>query len=346
MDVRKTVIAPMKDKKQRASLAEIARAARVSKMTASRVMRDAGGFSEETRERVLREASRLNYVPNRLAVAFASDAASTLVGVLVPRLSGGLFGDVVETIDRTLARFGYQTMIGTYEQRLDVEESWLKALLSWRPTGVILTGRRHSPQTTAMLQAASIPIVEMWELNTRPMDVSVGVNHFDCGYEMGRLLVSRGRRKIGYVGAEPHAPGMGRTRMNGCAEAVRDAGLAPLETEILNDRPGFYAGFYGTETLLSRHASLDAIYYQDDAMAVGGLSFCSANGIAVPDDMGIAGWGGMDVTSVLEKKLTTTTMAATRLGKSAAEALVARIHDEPVADVIEVPTRLVPGNTG
>ena len=75
--------------KRKPSLTEVAEAAGVSKMTASRVLRNSGRFSEETRVRVLREAARLNYVPNRLAAAFGSETASTLIGVLVPRLSGG-----------------------------------------------------------------------------------------------------------------------------------------------------------------------------------------------------------------------------------------------------------------
>ncbi|MEM7525314.1 MAG: LacI family DNA-binding transcriptional regulator [Pseudomonadota bacterium] len=336
----------MKKRNQNPNLAEIAEAAGVSKMTASRVLRDAGGFSEDTRDKVLREAERLNYVPNRLAAAFGSDAASTLIGVLVPRLSGGLFGDVVEGIDRTLSRFGYQTMIGTYENEPEAEEDWLRAVLSWRPAGLILTGRRRSPATNAMLATATIPVVEIWELNTRPLDVSVGVNHYDCGYEMGRLLISRGRRRIGFVGAEAHGRGMGKVRSDGFAAALADAGLTEMGREILRDKPGFYAGSYGTETLLIRHPTLDAIYFQDDEMAVGGLSYLRSRGLSAPEDIGVAGWGGMDAATTLARRLTTTAVSSNGLGKRAAEAMVARIRGEPVDDVIEIPARLIPGATG
>ena len=77
----------------------------MSKMTASRVLRDASGFSPETRDRVMREVDRLGYVPNRLAAAFGSDQTSTLIGVCVPRLTSGLFGSVLESIDHTLSKF-------------------------------------------------------------------------------------------------------------------------------------------------------------------------------------------------------------------------------------------------
>jgi LacI family gluconate utilization system Gnt-I transcriptional repressor len=331
--------------KRTPSLSEVAEAAGVSKMTASRVLRNSGRFSEETRAKVMREASRLNYVPNRLAAAFASDAASTLVGVLVPRLSGGMFGQVVEAIDATLTRFGYQTLIGTYENQVDQEETWLRSVLAWRPAGLILTGRAHSEATTAMLKAATLPLVEIWDLNTRPIDVSVGINHFDCGYEMGRLFLSRGRRRIGYVGADAAMRGLGSARFEGFQKALSDAGAGPVETELLDDRPDIYQGYYGSQTLLSRHPDLDGIYFQNDEMAVGGISFCRASGLDVPGDIGIAGWGGMEVAAVLQQRLTTTSISTRSLGKTAAESLVARIRGEPLRDVIEIKSTLIPGGT-
>ncbi|MEM9043599.1 MAG: LacI family DNA-binding transcriptional regulator [Pseudomonadota bacterium] len=331
--------------KRKPSLTEVAEAAGVSKMTASRVMRNSGRFSEETRIRVMREAARLNYVPDRLAAAFASEATSTLVGVLVPRLSGGLFGQAVESIDDTLTRFGYQTLIGTYENRADQEETWLRSVLAWRPAGLILTGRAHSEETTAILKSATIPLVEIWDLNTRPLDISVGINHFDCGHEMGRLFVSQGRQRIGYAGAESTAPGLGRLRFEGFQQALQDAGTGLASAEFLDDRPSFYQGFYGAQTLLSRRPDLDSIYFQNDEMAVGGIAYCRAAGLAVPDDIGIAGWGGMEVAVVLERQLTTTKFSVRGLGKTAAEALVSRIRGEPVRDVNEIRAQLKRGQT-
>lgn len=334
-----------RDKKQGVNLAEVAEAAGVSKMTASRVLRNTGGYSDATRERVLKEAARLAYVPNRLAAAFGSDASTTLIGVLVPRITGGLFGEVVEGIDRSLSRFGYQTMIGAYEHAPEFEETWLRALLSWRPAGVILTGRAHTTATLDMLKSASIPVVEMWELNTRPLDVSVGVNHFDCGYEMGRLFMSSNRQRIGYVGTSGATGDTATARKAGFSKAVTDGGGIQPKEEVLSDKPGYYAGYYGTETLLNRYSDLDAIYYQDDAMAVGGLFYCQSKNLRVPEDIGIAGWGGMDIASILPQRLTTTALSTGGLGRTAAEALVARIRNEPVKDVIEAPTQLVPGAT-
>jgi LacI family transcriptional regulator, gluconate utilization system Gnt-I transcriptional repressor len=329
----------------KAGLEQVARAAGVSKMTVSRVLRNASGFSEDTRMRVMAEVTRLGYLPNRLAAAFGPGKSSTLVGVCVPRFTSQLFGSTLAAINATLARLGYQTMIGSHDQLPEEEETWLRSLASWQPAGVILVGRRHSLGTLALLRDLILPVVEIWDLNTQPIDASVGFSHYDNGYEMGRHLISQGRRRIGYVGALANRQTMGRTRAEGFATALRDAGHRLADREVLHDHPGFYAGFYGTETLFSRNPKLDAIYYHDDDMAIGGMAWLAKRGIQVPGDIGIAGWGGMEAASILPRRLTTTVVPTTRLGKTAAEVLVGRLRGDAVPDVTVIPTRLVAGET-
>lgn len=332
-------------KRTTVTLAEVADAAGVSKMTASRVLRNATGFSDDTKERVIREVKRLGYVPNRIAAAFGSDKTSTLVGVCVPRLTSNLFSSVLDSMDHSLSKFGYQTIIGSHEQSPEVEEKWLRAILAWRPAGVILSGRKHTQGTREILRAQAIPVVEIWNLNTSPLDVSVGFNHFDCGQEMGHYMLSKGHENIAYIGADSSAAGMGEVRLEGFEAALKNAGKTCITKEILVDRPSFYSGFYATENVLNRVGSIDGIYYQDDSMAVGGLFYCKSKGMKIPSDIAIAGWGGMEIASVLPERLTTTIVATQALGKASAEALVARIKGEPIPDVTVASTRLVPGNT-
>lgn len=334
------------ERRGKANLEDIARATGVSKMTVSRVLRGGGGFSDETRDKVMRAADELGYVPNRLAVAFGSEQASTLVGICVPRLTSGLFGHVLDGVDRTLSRLGYQTMIGAHQHALDLEEAWVRQVVSWRPAGLILTGRHHAAGTVDVLRHAGMPVVEIWDLTTSPIDMSVGFNHFDCGVEMGRYLVRRGRRRAAVLGALARADVMGAQRFEGFESAFAEAGHPLADREILHDGPGFYAGFYGIETLLARRPDLDVVYFHNDEMAIGALAWCQAHGLRVPEDIGIAGWGGMEAASVLPRRLTTTVVPTTTIGKLAAEALVARLRAEPVDDVTVVPTRLVPGETG
>lgn len=314
-------------------------------MTVSRVMRGGAGFSDSTRDKVLKAAERLGYIPNRLAAAFGSDQASTLVGMCVPRLTSGLFGHVLDGVDRALTRLGFQLMIGANDHSPAEEEAWVKQVVSWRPAGLILSARHHTPATVDLLRKTAMPVVEIWDLTTSPIDLAVGFSHHDCGVEMGQHLIRRGRRRAGYVGALARADVMGSARLEGFRSALAQAGHPLADREVLHDAPGFYAGYYGLETLLSRRPDLDSVYFHNDEMAIGGLAFCQSRGLRVPEDIGIAGWGGMEAASILPKRLTTTTVPTTAIGKAAAEALVARLTGAEVREVTVVPTRLVPGET-
>ena len=264
------------DRKTKANLLDIARATGVSKMTVSRVLRGASGFSDDTKAKVLREAERLSYVPNRLAQAFGSDTASTLVGICVPRLTSGLFGHVLEGVDRALSRLGYQTMIGSHNHSIAEEEAWLRQVVAWRPAGVILSGRVHTAATVDLLRNAGMPVVEIWDLTTSPIDMAVGFSHFDCGVEMGQYLIRKGRRRAGFVGALSRSDVMGTARLDGFSEALARAGFPLVDREVLLDSPGFYAGYYGLETLLARQPKLDVVYFHNEEMAISGLAYATA----------------------------------------------------------------------
>ena len=332
-------------KQSSATLDDIARAAGVSKMTVSRVLRGAKGFSDATRDKVLHEADRLSYVPNRIAASFSSDVATTLVGVCVPRLTSGLFGEVLDGADREFSRMGYQTMIGSHFHEPESEESWLREIVSWRPAGVILSSRAHTAGTIQLLRSSAVPVVEIWELNTSPIDMSIGFSHFDCGREMGYFLARQGRHKIGYLGALSKSDEYGKSRLAGFEEALNQSGLQIAERELLLDSPSFYAGYYGLETLLARRRDLDAVYFHNDEMAIGGIAYCQTKGINIPGDLAIAGWGAMEASAILPLRLTTTSVPTQALGKQAAQSLVARLRGEPCDDVIAIPTRLIPGET-
>ncbi len=314
-------------------------------MTVSRVLRDADGFSEATREKVMREVERHGYLPNRLAATLGTAKASTLVGVCVPSLSSHLIMQVLETLDRTFDRLGYQMIIGSHNHEQSQEEAWLKSILSWRPAGVMLSHKYHSQSTIKLLQDASIPVLEFWNLNTSPINMSVGFNEYDAGFEMSQHAIINGYKNAALLLAAADDRTITPERIDGFIKGFTSAGGNIVHTEILNDKPGFYAGYYGTENLLNHTQQADMIYYMDDAMAIGGLAWCQHKNIRVPKDIGIAGWGGHEAASVLPQRLTTTAIPVLQLGKLAAEQMARSLDSEDYKNVCAVPAKVVNGDT-
>jgi LacI family gluconate utilization system Gnt-I transcriptional repressor len=327
------------------SLSDVAKAAGVSKMTASRVLRDEGGFSEKTRAKVMAEIERLGYVPNRLATVFAGDQTSTFVGVSIPELGNEIFTQVLDGIDRKLSAFHHQTVLGMTQNDLKQEERWLETVLSWQPAGLIVTGRNHTPKASTLLSGAGVPVVEIWDFNSSPLDMCVGVNHFDSGFSMGRYLVGLNYRHLGYVGTHHDTANAASARLAGYAKAVSDADGILSKQLILNDVPGFYTGYYGTEQLLASDPDVSVIYFQNDNMAVGGLQYCQRKGLDVPGDIGIAGWGDLPIASIQPYRLTSTSVSHLKIGQIAAEMLLARIADQTVNPLKDIGFNLIPGTT-
>lgn len=327
------------------SLSEVARAAGVSKMTASRVLRQNGGYSDKTRELVMQKVEELGYLPNRLATVFAGDSTSTFIGVSIPDLGNEVFSQVLEGIDRRLGSFGHQSVLGLTQHTQAAEEEWIKTVLSWQPAGLILTGRYHSPRAIEMLKAASVPIVEIWELNSSPLDMSVGLNHFDSGFDMGRYLIASDHRDFGYVGTSHDTANAATTRLDGFCKAVAGGGGTVTKQLCLHDTATYYTGFYGTEQLLASGAQIDCIFFQNDAMAFGGLQYVQAKGLRVPEDIGIAGWGDLPIASVLPRRMTSMHVPHFKLGQSAAQMMLARLQGEPVEHCLDIGFRLIPGTT-
>jgi len=333
------------NKNSKVSLAEVAQAAGVSKMTASRVLRGEGGYSKMTHARVMAKIEQLGYLPNRLATVFAGDQSSTFVGVSIPELGNEVFAQVLEGIDRKLGSFGYQTVLGLTQHTHQEEENWIRTVLSWQPAGLILTGRSHSSRALDLLGNAGIPIVEIWDLNSSPLDMSVGINHFDCGFDMGRYLIKCGYRSLGYVGTSHDTANAATARLEGFTKAVEDGGGKVRRQLCLHDTASFYPGYYGTEQLLASGSGAECIFYQNDSMAFGGFQYCSQRGLGVPTDIGIAGWGDLPIASVLNKRLTSVHVSHLKLGQKAAEMMIGRLSGEPVQTIHDIGFHLIPGST-
>ena len=338
-------MADKSQKNSKISLSQVAGAAGVSKMTASRVIRGEGGYSEKTRDLVMQQVDRLGYLPNRLATVFAGDKSSTFIGVSIPDLGNEVFAHVLEGIDHKLGSFGHQTVLGLTQHTETAEEDWIRTVLSWQPAGLILTGRFHSSRAMDMLRNAGIPIVEIWDLNSSPLDMSVGINHFDAGFDMGRFLVGCGYRNIGYVGTSHDTANAATTRLGGFVKAVTAGGGAVTKQLCLHDTAAYYPGYYGTEQLLTSTPTLDCIFYQNDAMAFGGMQYCVAKGRDVPGDIGIAGWGDLPIAAVLPKRLTSMHVPHLKLGQAAAEMMMSRLSGEPVHPTRDIGFQLIPGST-
>ena len=164
----------------RTTLSDVALAAEVSPLTASRALRGERSVAPELVERVKRAAEQLGYVPDPAARALASQR-STQVPVLVPLLSNALFVDVLEAVHRTLLPHGYQTLIGVTHYEPREEEQLLRSYLAHRPAGLLLTGFDRTEAARQLVAASGVPCVYLMELTAAPGVHCVGFSQIEAG---------------------------------------------------------------------------------------------------------------------------------------------------------------------
>jgi LacI family gluconate utilization system Gnt-I transcriptional repressor len=250
----------------RVTLADVARAADVSAITASRALSGKRAVDPALVERVRRAARKLGYVPDPAAQALAS-RRSTHVALLLPMLSNTLFVDLLEAAQGRLRGSGFQTLIGIthYDER--EEEQLLREQLVHRPAGVLVTGLPGGA-TRRLIASSGVPCVHLMELSDRAGDYSVGFSQQEAAAAMTRHLLARGRRRIAFAAAQLDARTM--QRLDGWRTTLAAHGRHAPTLEWLNPAPSSIAlGAQMFEQIMGQSPRVDAIFFCNDDLAQG-----------------------------------------------------------------------------
>ena len=126
-------------------LEDVAAAAGVSTITASRCVSNPGRVSKKTREHVLQVAAQLGYIPNRLASSLAS-SRTKVIGAVIPTMLNPVHSVVLQAAFEILSPAGYQLLLGTSHYSKAEEFDLVRTFLGHRVDGVLLTGRDHAEE--------------------------------------------------------------------------------------------------------------------------------------------------------------------------------------------------------
>ena len=308
------------------TLRDVSQASGVSEMTVSRVLRNRGDVSQNTRDKVLLVAKQLGYVPNKIAGALASQRVN-LVAVIIPSLSNMVFPEVMTGISEVLETTDLQPVVGVTDDLPEKEERVLYEMLSWRPSGVIIAGLEHSETSAMMLKASGIPVVEIMDIDGSPVDAMVGISHRRAGREMAVSILKAGYRKIGFLGTKMPLDHRARKRFEGFTEALAKSGVEVTDQEFYSGGSALVKGREMTQELLRRNPNLDFLYFSNDLIGAGGLLYLIEKGISIPNKIGLAGFNGVELLKGLPRQLATMDACRSEIGRKAAEMIVQQVND-------------------
>lgn len=286
----------------RITLADVAVAADVSPITVSRALRDPDKVSAEARVRIDRAIRDLGYVPNPAARALAS-GRTDIVGVIIPSVSNNVFADVMTGIDEGLSGSSLGVQLGTTRYSPLTEEQLIRVFLSQRPAGLIVAGHDQSPAARALLSAADCPVVQIMEVGPAPIDLAVGLSHFDGARAGAAHLLAQGYRAPAFLGAQMDP--RSQRRLAGFRACLAAAGLGGDDPVVTTPEPSSVSlGGRLFADLMARRPGTDAVLCNNDDLALGVLFEARRRNIDVPGALGICGFNDHEMMSAAEPPIT------------------------------------------
>jgi LacI family gluconate utilization system Gnt-I transcriptional repressor len=309
------------------TLSDVAKLAGVSAITISRALNTPERVSPDTLQRVRDAVARTGYVPNLLAGGLASNR-SRLVAALIPAIAGSVFLDTIQALTDTLAASGLQLMLGQSGYTGAREDALIDAIVGRRPDGIVLTGIMHSSEGRRRLLASGIPVVETWDLTPTPIDMLVGFSHEKVGAAAASFLYSHGYRRPAILTADDHRAGLRRA---GFEARLRELGIAKVPAAQVTAPSTLANGRAGLRQLLAQRRKIDAVFCSSDVLAEGVLTQAHAQGLQVPGDLAVVGFGDMGFAAHLHPALTTVRIDGAAIGEQAARFIIDRIEGRQLA---------------
>jgi LacI family transcriptional regulator, gluconate utilization system Gnt-I transcriptional repressor len=327
-------------------MADVAARVGVSKMTVSRALSrvdsNRRSTSEVLRQRILKACHEMGYVIDQTARTFSSKR-SGFVAALIPTLNNSNFSDTAHGLTAALEGSGLQVLLGYTDYDKQTEERLLRALLSRRPEGIVVTGGSHTPAARKLLKVAGVPVVETWDLPADPVEHTVGFSNAEAVGQLVHHLHGKGYRRIAFLGGVPESDARGADRRRGFEQAMRQLKLDPKRNLRVGQAPvSMDIGAQGVAQLLQRWPDTDALVCVSDHPAFGALAECQRRGWSVPGRLAIAGFGGFEVSAASHPQITTVAVDCVGIGRMSGELLLRAIESARRGQPLAPETILIP----
>jgi DNA-binding LacI/PurR family transcriptional regulator len=309
------------------TLEHVAREARVSRATASRVVNGDLRVGAQARRAVEAAVRELGYVPN-LAARSLVTRRSDSVALVIPEPTTQLFGDpffprVLRGISETLAAEGLQLVLLMPQGSSDAArvERYLEA---GHTDGVMLISLHGTDPLPAGLRRHGVPLV----VGGRPPEG--GITYVDVDNRRGAAaaaehLIRAGRRRIATI-AGPLDMAAGRDRLDGWRAGLAAGGLDPAESLVEVADFTHDGGRAAMERLLARVPALDAVFVASDLMAVGAVAALRAARRAIPADVAVVGFDDSQLAMTTEPNLSSVRQPIEEMGREMTRLLLHEIR--------------------
>ncbi len=312
-------------------LKDIAQQAGVSVMTVSKALREAPDISPATKTRLKLLAQQMGYVPDSMAQSLRS-RTTKLFGLVVSSLTNPIFPRLIRGLEERAHEIGYDIILSQSLNIPEREEAYIRRLLSRRVEGLFLSPVYRLGPTAAIyeeLRQRRVPTVLLGHLAPFCSGfANVETDDVNASYLATRHLLELDHRRIAFLSGPPAAP-WAQERVEGYRRALREASLETDDRLVFNAGSTIEHGAKAALQMINERSDATAIQAVTDLVAVGAANTFLDQGLNIPADLSVVGFGNILVAEYFRVPLTTIRQPKLRLGAAAMDLMARLMRGEP-----------------
>lgn len=302
------------------NIKKLAQLLNLSISTVSKALRDSHDIGKDTKEKVLRLATELNYQPNPHASSLRKHKSKT-IAVIIPEIDNNYFALAINGIEFVAREKGYHVLIYLTHEDFDNEIAFTRHLNSGRVDGVLISVAHTDKDFLHLhdLRKKGLPIIFFDRVCEDFDTVKVTTDDYESGYLATRHLVEQGCKKIAHLAISTNLS-IGDKRLRGYLKALEDHNI-PVDDSLIVACTNNHA----TDLELIRSLMLtqkpDGVFACIEKYALTTYEVCRQLSLNIPKDVKVIGFSNLQTVDFLNPSLSTITQPAYEMGKEAATML-------------------------
>ena len=308
------------------TISDVARVAKCSPMTVSRVINGEASVRESTRKLVDAAIVELNYHPNRAARSLAG-ASQMRIALLYSNPSASYLSEFLMGCLEQASRSDIHLVVEHCEYASD-EEKVVTALINSGIDGFLLPSPLCDEQALLdMLDQRGVAVVQVGAGKADPNHLAVMIDEYQAAYDMTEHIIALGHRRIGFIVGNPHQSASAQ-RLNGYIDAMRAAGLETPSELIRQGQFTYRSGMDAAMRLIDQVDRPTAIFASNDDMAAATVAVAHRHHLDVPADLTVCGFDDTAIASTIWPELTTIRQPIAEMSRRAVALLASDLHGE------------------
>lgn len=313
---------------------DIAKMSGVAKSTVSRYL-NGGSVRASTGQKIKKIIEEYNYEPNVFARLNAKE--SRIIGLMVPGFNSVTTPRLVEVIVDYLKKNDYTPLIMHTGNEIEEEIRSIERLKNMNVDGIMVLATGSTEEYEAVVKRLEIPVLFLGQ--KFPGEKSVVNDDYNAGYAIGEYIGQTDIEKIYLLWVSGEDPAVGQERRQGVLDGLKEYGKEP--EQIIETTFFYIDAVEKSRKLAKRIKEPSAVVCATDRIAFGVYKAMQENGISIPDQVSVVGFGDYEAGELLQPPLTTVRFDWKNWGEISAESMLQMIQKKPVSILQVNPYELV-----